>query len=416
MKKTVISIIGIVLMLFAITACQPRYIFWPLPDGNQDEPIANPIYTVTYDYGYEGSTNKVLSNQAYLLKPVDPTREGTDRLSYEFEGWLLNGNIVTDSQWNQPLTGDVILTASWITVAETFDDIPEIKAFLSDNTSQSSQRFGFLTASAINYDGQDKVRINDWTDIKAGHNVTIKNVEFMNGLSITVNEKSNPITITIESCVIHGCDQKALIDATKSVHESITNSGDGLCLNIDTSQDSADVTVICKGNTLIGSIPGRGDFETEKYSSYKNWNHVDGTTPYEKMKGRGNGISLGGIAGNSNKITSATISGNTFEGMFNAALQLYTFTAQITVENNTFKSWGMNSTDGNNFGTYAIRGDIPSSSQGDSSLLTLRDNTYASSMPGLNGTTINLSSYKVAINYWNNLDENNKTFDQSKAD
>ena len=414
MKKTVISIIGIVLMLFAITACQPRYIFWPLPDGNQDEPIANPIYTVTYDYGYEGSTNKVLSNQAYLLKPVDPTREGTDRLSYEFEGWLLNGNIVTDSQWNQPLTGDVILTASWITVAETIDAIPEIKAFFTDGNS--SKYFAFSTNKAMVYDGQDKVKIKDWTDLKAYHNVTIKNVEFMNGLSIRAYNTNQPITITIESCVIHGCDQEALIKETDTVHQYIKNSGDGLCLGIDTEPNSAGVTIICKDNTLIGSIPERGDFETQKESSYKDWAHVNGGASSNDMKGRGNGIGLGVIAGNSNKITKATISGNTFEGMFNAALQLYTFTAQITVENNTFKSWGMNSTDGNNFGTYAIRGDIPSSSQGDSSLLTLRDNTYASSMPGPNGTTIALSSYKVAINYWNNLDENNKTFDQSKAD
>lgn len=414
MKRTVISIIGIVLMLFAITACQPRYIFWPLPDGNQDEPVAKPIYTVTYDYGYEGSTDKVLSNQAYLLKPVDPKREGTESLSYEFEGWLLDGSIVTESQWNQPLTGDVTLTASWIMVAETFDAIPAIKAFLSDNTSQSSQRFGFRTAQALEYDGQDKVRIKDWTDFWALHDVTIKNVEFMNGLSITADADSN-ITITIESCIIHGCDQKALIDATESVHESITNSGDGLCLNIDTSQDSADVTVFCKGNTLIGSIPGRGDFETEKESSYKSWEHYKGSLPYERMKGRGNGISLGGIAGNSNKITKATISGNTFEGMFNAALQLYTFTAQITVEGNTFKSWGMNATDADNFGTYAIRGDIASTYEGDkASLLTLKDNTYASYMPGPNGTSINLSSYKVAINYWNS--ENDKPpYDQSWA-
>lgn len=409
MKKTVISIIGIVLILFAITACQPRYIFWPLPDGNQDEPIANPIYTVTYDYGYEGSTNKVLSNQAYLLKPVDPTREGTDRLSYEFEGWLLNGNIVTDSQWNQPLTGDVILTASWITVADTIDAIPEIKTFFDGN---SSQYFGFSTNEALVYDGQDKVKIKDWTDLKANYDVTIRNVEFMDGLSIRAYNTDQPITITIESCVIHGCDQKALIEETKTVHQLITNSGDGLCLGIDADPSSAGAAVICKDNTLLGSIPGREDFETEKESSYKNWEHANGAT--DAMKGRGNGISLGVIAGNSAGITNATISGNTFEGMFNAALQLYTFTAQIIVENNTFKSWGMNSTDGNNFGTYAIRGDIPSSSQGDSSLLTLRDNTYASSMPGPNGTPIGLSSYKVAINYWNS-ENDNPPYDQSWA-
>ena len=34
MKKIIISIIGIALMLFAFTACQPRYIFVPIPGGD----------------------------------------------------------------------------------------------------------------------------------------------------------------------------------------------------------------------------------------------------------------------------------------------------------------------------------------------------------------------------------------------
>lgn len=77
-----------------------------VPAEQQPEP--QPIErTVTFDPGYEGATAtqvKVVDGQK-VAEPATPAREG-----YEFLGWL-NGTERYD--FDAPVTGDLVLTASW---------------------------------------------------------------------------------------------------------------------------------------------------------------------------------------------------------------------------------------------------------------------------------------------------------------
>ena len=389
MKKSKVMVICVFAVLCLFVSCQPRYLFYPVIPGNNNTQTS---YTVTLDFNYEGSTSEVLENQTMLIEPEDPNREG----DYIFAGWYLNGQQVTE--WGITLTNDVTLTAMWKTVYETIKDVPKLAAYF-DGGENDSIKQGFSPNDAIDYDGEGFVAIREWIDLTTAFDFTIKGVEFLDGLSIHTSNTDKEITINVSDCVIHACDQLALIDEGRSVRNRIDNSGDGLCLGIDTSSgDNSSrkgVAVVVNDNSFIG----RSDSSRDR-KSYKSWETYEAK---QKNWGRGNGVSLGLQAGNTANLTTANITGNTFEGLQGHAIQLYSIqnSAKVTISENNFISWGINST---TFSTgledYAIRGDLAAADVNDDCVV-LSNNTYASSMDVEGKTPVDLSQHKAAINYWN---------------
>ena len=246
MKKSKVMAICVFAVLCLFVSCQPRYLFYPVIPGNNNTQTS---YTVTLDFNYEGSTSEVLENQTMLIEPEDPNREG----DYIFAGWYLNGQPVTE--WGITLTSDVTLTAMWKTVYETIKDVPKLAAYF-DGGENDSIKQGFSPNAVINYDGEGLVAIREWIDLTTAFDFTIKGVEFLDGLSIHTSNTESEITINVSDCVIHACDQVAIIAEGQSVRNRIDNSGEGLCLAFDTSSenntDRKGVVIVADNNKLIG--------------------------------------------------------------------------------------------------------------------------------------------------------------------
>ena len=211
-------------------------------------------------------------------------------------------------------------------------------------------------------------------------------------------------------CLIHACDQKTLIDEGRDVRERIDNSGEGLCLAIDTKSEYDNtsrkgVKIIASGNYLIGD----NDPSKDRAGTNGSWTDT-------RSKTRGNGISLGNQAGSTINLVSAEISNNTFEGLLGHAIQLYKIEndAKVTISGNDFISWGVNSTTySTGLEDYAIRGDLDTADVNDDCVV-LSNNTYASSMNVEGETPVDLSQYKVAIDYWNAEERTNHDQNDSK--
>ena len=72
----------------------------------KDETPAPVTHTVTFDtMGGSAVDAQTVDDGGKAVKPADPTRDG-----YEFTGWLLDGQ---PYDFNQPVTGDITLTAGW---------------------------------------------------------------------------------------------------------------------------------------------------------------------------------------------------------------------------------------------------------------------------------------------------------------
>ena len=99
------------------------------------EPEPKPeVFTVTFDYGYEGaeSTTVKVEDGRQVEKPADPVREG-----YAFKGWF-DGETAYD--FAAAVTGDLTLTARWEKVVEPepavdksklqakYDEVKDLKA------------------------------------------------------------------------------------------------------------------------------------------------------------------------------------------------------------------------------------------------------------------------------------------------
>ena len=216
--------------------------------------------------------------------------------------------------------------------------------------------------SNITIDGENKYIISDWVDAWYTGNLTVKNITFNQGATFTT-EDTNEGTVLIENSTFYACDQDLLVAAGESVYGRIDNSGDGLCLDIETG----DKTIV---KVLNNKFIGENDATVDR-NGYKNWTSV---TNGSKDKARGHAICINGIAGQGNA-TSVLIEGNTITGVRGNSIQLYTFNYPITVTGNTINSWGINKqTAAGEKSDAAIRGDIKAGA--DVSLLTVTNNYF----------------------------------------
>ena len=317
-----------------------------------------------------------------------------------------DGNTVEEDSFT--VTSDITLTAR---MGLLVDDITDIPGYSSVNLGYTTSD---TTATAVEIDGGNYYIVEKWQDLWTTGSLTIKNVIFKLGLCISVNSTcTSEITLDIEDNTIYACDQEALIAATSSVYNRIDNSGDGLCLGIQTSTagDGAEVNVTVSGNKLIGDNDA-----TKDRSSYKSWSYVESGS---RTDPRGRGVTLGNSSGTSANLGEAVISGNTFFGIRGSDIQLYTIPvdSSVTISGNDFQSWGINKqTQAGTKDDYAIRGELSTSTDDDGSTLTatltLSGNTYATDWSDYDR---DLSGYKVAVDNWNDDSSDSTGYDQTKA-
>ena len=242
---------------------------------------------------------------------------------------------------------------------------------LNDVFADTEFNFGSTNPSAnVVLDGQGLVTVSDYVDGWFAGDVTIKGVTFMNGVCFTAKNDDTTGTITFEDCTFYACDQSK-IDLTSYQYNSLKNSGDGLCLNVDT-KNSRNLKVVVKDCAFIGENDVTLNRDGWKDIGGENWNAATAV----KNKSRGHAIMINGICGGGSnaQAESVLIEGCTMSGIRGHAIQLYQLRMPVTIKDCKINSWGRNAqTAAGSKEDAAIRGDIVSGSNGS---LTLTNNYF----------------------------------------
>ena len=234
--------------------------------------------------------------------------------------------VITETKANGDVWYTVVAEKKFSTVEEAFSDID----------------FGYGTTSSepVSIDGKGVTVIEKWTDAWVSSDTTIKGVTFKNGAVFST--KADNVTVTLENCTFYACDQSKL---TYNGNNSLTNSGAGMCLNLEKSANNG-VKFIVKNCTFIGENNKSLSAEGPRYKG-------DGTQ--DGMKKRGHAIALDAICGGgTGTLDSMLIDGCVIDGVRGNAIQLYGKTGDITIKNTKINSWAVNNT---GIG-YAVRGDF----------------------------------------------------------
>ena len=234
--------------------------------------------------------------------------------------------VISETKANGDVWYTVVAEKKFSTVEEAFSDID----------------FGYGTTSTepVSIDGKGVTVIEKWTDAWVNSDTTIKGVTFKNGAVFST--KTDNVTVTLENCTFYACDQSKL---TYNGNNSLTNSGAGMCLNLEKSAKTG-VKFIVKNCTFIGENNKSLSAEGPRYNG-------DGTQ--NGTKKRGHAIALDAICGGgTGTLDSMLIDGCVIDGVRGNAIQLYGKTGDITIKNTKINSWAVNNT---GIG-YAVRGNF----------------------------------------------------------
>lgn len=342
--------------------------------------------------------------KAAMILSIDEILNGLKETNYSSINWAKITNYITKAKEEvNGLTTAVLVNAYDIEALKT--NVASVKANVSYDTLSdafTSVDFSYNTniSEDVVIDGENAVIINDWCDAWFSSNITIKNIIFKQGATFSAQTAniSSKVTITFENCTFYAC-QQSKIDvekwASKAGGVNLNNSGDGLCLDIETS-DSTNVNVVVKNSTFNGE-----DDVTLDRKGYQLYNATNKAWE-NKTKSRGHAIAINAIAGGGTA-GSVLIDGNTMTGIRGNAIQLYNFNYAITVQNNIINSWGRNNLTSNmTKDDAAIRGTIESDGT-----LTLTNNYFGLDenveSKLINGKTENVGLYHVNVdNYTGN--------------
>ena len=219
MKKIIISIIGIALMLFAFTACQPRYIFVPIPGGdNGGGSTTDSASTVFVSDGKDFKEAVEKDGDVIVILQDDITIDiapwarpdndksvfGTDKtesIVVDGNGYIITFNN-TDSDWNAIYTEneDAVLTIKNATIDNSGVILDNVKA-------NNSIAVGGKTATIKNSTIIDlsSSRYMLWIPAN-GMNVTVENCKI--GEKSSSSNDSRAIKIVDEN--INEPDRKAI--------------------------------------------------------------------------------------------------------------------------------------------------------------------------------------------------------------
>ncbi len=269
-----------------------------------------------------------------------------------------NGYNTVDAFDVHEIVGEQTSTCT-LTDDNTQDNVTVINNTVSDTLenafSLTAGTFGSdsTNTEAISLDGKNQISIEKWTDAYITADTTIKNVSFLNGA--VFNVLKDGVTVTLEGCTFYACDQSKL---TYTTNNSLTNSGSGMCLNLE-KKAATNVNYVIKDCTFVGendaALPVYGD----KYNA-------DGSVA-DAYKKRAHAIALDAIAGGDSaggSLGTVSIENCDITGVRGNAIQLYGTTGNITIKDTKINSWGVNSgsyVNGNNQtkdgNSAAIRGD-----------------------------------------------------------
>ena len=232
--------------------------------------------------------------------------------------------VISETKANGDVWYTVVAEKKFSTVEEAFSDVD----------------FGYGTTSTepVSIDGKGVTVIEKWADAWVNSDTTIKGVTFKNGAVFST--KADNVTVTLENCTFYACDQSKL---TYNGNNSLTNSGAGMCLNLEKSANNG-VKFIVKNCIFIGENNKSLSAEGPRYKG-------DGTQ--DGTKKRGHAIALDAICGGgTGTLDSMLIDGCVIDGVRGNAIQLYGKTGDITIKNTKINSWAVNNT---GIG-YAVRG------------------------------------------------------------
>lgn len=244
-------------------------------------------------------------------------------------------------------------TVEYDSEKNTYDDAAEYPTITTAGTLEevfddANVDFGYGNTSteAVNLDGKGVAVVEDWTDAWINSDTTIKGVTFKNGAVFTT--KADNVTVTLENCTFYACDQDATAKALGLTGENgtgnngrnniMTNSGAGMCLNLEQKGSTEGVKFIVKNCTFVG----------ENDSTLPVWGNnynADGSYNVNNPKKRGHAIALNAISGGgtAGTLESLMIEGCVINGVRGNAIQLYGTTGAITIKDTKINSWGVNS-------------------------------------------------------------------------
>ena len=271
----------------------------------------------------------------------------------EYQGLSIDGISIT-----VVATQDAVESDSFGTDYDKNAEYPTIKTAdsLEEVFGGADVDFGYGSTSTdpVILDGQGTAIVKKWTDAWVNSNMTIKGVTFKNGAVFST--KTDNITVTLENCTFYACDQSKL---TYTGNNSLTNSGAGMCLNLEKSSNSG-IRFVVKNCTFIGENDSTLPVAGPRYN---------GNGKIDGMKKRGHAIALDAICGGgTGTLDSLLIEGCNISGVRGNAIQLYGTTGDITIKDTKINSWAVNNTGVG----YAVRGDF---NTGGSRKLTL-NNVY----------------------------------------
>ena len=201
MKKTLISIVGICLILLAFSACQPRYVFIPFPDGGSSSPSGTPVSNAE-----ELTTALQNGDSVYLTQNIN-----------------LNAADLID------LTGNIDGNGNTITIPDTTSASGVAAALQLEGASIRNAIIDVSNAAATSVISRTNIaRYNEdvFSILIQGNGTTLENVRIITGgkAGINIHSASN---VTLRNVTIDDC-AKAPVNISSSsnvVIDGITANG-----------------------------------------------------------------------------------------------------------------------------------------------------------------------------------------------
>ena len=264
------------------------------------------------DANYKNGSAKIIVRGGTFVN-FDPSNNAAEGAGTNFveDGYV----VVAEEQANGDTWYTVVKKVTCATIAEAFPD--------------ADFGYGSTATEPVVLDGKGAVTVSGWTDAWVNADTTVKGVTFKNGAVFST--KADNVTVTLEDCTFYACDQSKL---TYTGHNSLTNSGAGMCLNLEKSANTG-VKFIVKNCTFIGENDATLPVYGNKYNG-------DGSVA-DAYKKRGHAIAIDAICGGgTGTLDSVLIEGCTIDGVRGNAIQMYGKTGAITIKDTKIDSWGIN--------------------------------------------------------------------------
>ena len=264
MKKIIISIIGIALMLFAFTACQPRYIFVPIPGGDNgggSTTDSAPTVFVSDGKDFKEAVEKdgdvIVILQDDITIDIAPwARPDNDKSLF---GTDKTESIVIDGKGEHTITFNNT-NSDWNAIyTKNENAVLTIKNATIDNSGHNADS-GPWNSHDIIFNCNvvlDNVKSNN--AIAVGKNATIKNSTITDPTceqaAYMLWIQANGQTVTIENCKIEGKSTITNDNRAIKIADEYINEPKAVTLNVsDTTFSSDSKAAVLVTNTAGATI------------------------------------------------------------------------------------------------------------------------------------------------------------------